>query len=211
MQINWPKKYEGIDAETEEGQIWNECCDEHRKALDEANLRVMDVKWPKKNEEVEFDENHASWGNADDSYEHGYARGHADGYNNAINACRKAVEEAGVVNIPEQELREYLWLNHGHLGLYGDDGEMQCGECSKYGIIDYKRNPLDKVIKAAINARIDVNLNPKKAGVGKVLSVEELSSLLFNEFTKSAMSGGEIDHKKLAVVIHDAMVGKGLV
>ena len=29
----------------------------------------------------------------------------------------------------EQKYRKELWLNHGHHGLYGDDGEMQCIEC----------------------------------------------------------------------------------
>jgi hypothetical protein len=33
-------------------------------------------------------------------------------------------------------LRRLLWLNHGCIGLYGDDGEMQCGQC----LIDFKRD-----------------------------------------------------------------------
>lgn len=42
------------------------------------------------------------------------------------------------LNDLEQEnklLRRLLWNNHGHRGLYGDDGEMQCSECG----IDFKR------------------------------------------------------------------------
>lgn len=35
----------------------------------------------------------------------------------------------------ELTLRRMLWLRHGCLGLYGDDGEMQCGTC----MIDFKR------------------------------------------------------------------------
>lgn len=35
----------------------------------------------------------------------------------------------------ERTLRRLLWLNHGHIGLYGDDGEMQCGQCG----IDFVR------------------------------------------------------------------------
>jgi hypothetical protein len=33
--------------------------------------------------------------------------------------------------IPSTELtlRRLLWLRHGHDGLYGDDGEMQCSRC----------------------------------------------------------------------------------
>ena len=45
-------------------------------------------------------------------------------------APESAIEEIAI-------LRELLWLNHGHLGLYGDDGEKQCGTC----MIDFKRTP----------------------------------------------------------------------
>lgn len=38
----------------------------------------------------------------------------------------------------EKEYRRYMWLHHGHDGLYGDDGEMQCGHC----MLDFKRAPL---------------------------------------------------------------------
>lgn len=60
---------------------------------------------------------------------------------------------------PEEEskLREYLWTSHGHQGIYGDDGEMQCGECMEFGVWDYKRGDLNKVINAAILARDSVN------------------------------------------------------
>lgn len=40
----------------------------------------------------------------------------------------------------EMLLRKLLWLRHGCDGLYGDDGEMQCGRC----LIDFKRmSPAD--------------------------------------------------------------------
>jgi hypothetical protein len=42
----------------------------------------------------------------------------------------------------EKRIREYLWLSHGHKGIYGDDGEMQCAECAPFGAWDYKREPL---------------------------------------------------------------------
>ena len=54
----------------------------------------------------------------------------------------------------EQKYRKELWLNHGHHGLYGDDGEMQCIECHPYGATDYKRDPLDKVEHATFRARM---------------------------------------------------------
>jgi len=56
----------------------------------------------------------------------------------------------------EIKLREYLWLSHEHQGLYGDDGEMQCCECARFGVIDYKREDLEKVILATISARRDI-------------------------------------------------------
>jgi hypothetical protein len=37
----------------------------------------------------------------------------------------------------ELTLRKLLWIRHGCSGLYGDDGEMQCGQC----LIDFKREP----------------------------------------------------------------------
>ncbi len=45
----------------------------------------------------------------------------------------------------EYELRRTLWLNHGHQGLYGDDGEMQCnmGGC----MIDFKRLPWKEILE----------------------------------------------------------------
>lgn len=42
----------------------------------------------------------------------------------------------------DDRLRRVLWLRHGCSGLYGDDGEMQCGACS----LDFKRDPIDKIL-----------------------------------------------------------------
>jgi len=50
------------------------------------------------------------------------------------------------------ELRKMLWLGHGHKGIYGDDGEMQCGECmTEYGFYDWRREPIEE-IKSKIEA-----------------------------------------------------------
>ena len=38
--------------------------------------------------------------------------------------------------------REALWLRHGHEGLYGDDGEMQCGTCVR----DFKRDTPEQIV-----------------------------------------------------------------
>jgi len=47
----------------------------------------------------------------------------------------------------EMQIREFLWLNHGHNGpaLYGDvRGEMQCKACMKW---DYLRTPLKELLQ----------------------------------------------------------------
>jgi hypothetical protein len=43
----------------------------------------------------------------------------------------------------DKALRELLWLRHGCLSLYGDDGEMQCGKC----VIDFKRDTPGQIRK----------------------------------------------------------------
>jgi len=55
----------------------------------------------------------------------------------------------------EFKYRRELWLNHGHEWLYGDDGEMQCSSCMKYGVWDYKRDDLEKIEKAVMLARME--------------------------------------------------------
>lgn len=44
------------------------------------------------------------------------------------------------------KLRYMLWISHGHKGIYGDDGEMQCGECiHEYGFWDWKRTDINEM------------------------------------------------------------------
>ena len=52
----------------------------------------------------------------------------------------------------EQRYRALMWNSHGHQLRYGDDGEMQCGECSQYGCWDYKNAPLKEVEAAYLKA-----------------------------------------------------------
>jgi len=57
----------------------------------------------------------------------------------------------------EMEVRQFMWLGHGHFGVYGDDGEMQCSECgTKYGMWDYKREPIEKVRETHLAARFEL-------------------------------------------------------
>lgn len=51
----------------------------------------------------------------------------------------------------EAKYRRQLWLSHGHTGLYGDDGEMQCGKCRT----DFKRSPLDQIEKLYFDCTLE--------------------------------------------------------
>ena len=64
-------------------------------------------------------------------------------------------------------LRLEWWLNHGHTGLYGDDGEMQCPICPA----DFKRQPLgelEALVSFARNVAMPVF---EVAGNGSSMSV----------------------------------------
>ena len=54
---------------------------------------------------------------------------------------RMAARELRALLAENDKLRELLWLRHGCGGLYGDDGEMQCGRC----ILDFKRDPVEVI------------------------------------------------------------------
>ena len=54
----------------------------------------------------------------------------------------------------EQQLRERLWLGHGHGMLYGDDGEMQCCACK---FKDYKRDDIWELV-AQVDALRDAKM-----------------------------------------------------
>ena len=67
----------------------------------------------------------------------------------ARETLRAALTEARDLGRAERDKeladhRRDLWLSHGHTGLYGDDGEMQCSllpfPC------DFKRDPLPRLV-----------------------------------------------------------------
>lgn len=87
----------------------------------------------------------------------------------------------------ERRIRVYLWLSHGHKGVYGDDGEMQCGECLPFGAYDYKREPLGKLMdvldawglarmKAALAAPPARPLSPPQRNETPMVSEVEVQS-----------------------------------
>ena len=73
-------------------------------------------------------------------------------FREVIDKLKEMEKSAEVKEEAENKiLRKLLWLRHGCEGLYGDDGEMQCGKCR----IDFKRDDIDKIYgifeKAALN------------------------------------------------------------
>lgn len=69
-----------------------------------------------------------------------------------INSATSALDAA--TPDVEYELRKELWLHHGHEGLYGDDGEMQCCKCRPLSY-DYKRAPIDQIINYVGQLRLE--------------------------------------------------------
>lgn len=69
-----------------------------------------------------------------------------------------------VVDDLEMELRQFMWLGHGHTGQYGDDGEMQCVQCAPFGMCDYKREPLSKVRETFRAVQLSRIASPVVAG-----------------------------------------------
>lgn len=57
-----------------------------------------------------------------------------------IKDCFKGYVELADEN---ERLRKLLWLHHGHIHLYGDDGEMQCSDCKPF--LDFKRNSIEEI------------------------------------------------------------------
>lgn len=66
---------------------------------------------------------------------------------NALMDERERIVEQAV----EQRDRYNFWASHGHEGIYGDDGEMQCQECH----VDYKRDAFAIVLAASTKAKLE--------------------------------------------------------
>lgn len=82
----------------------------------------------------------------------------------SVASRRRCQIEALIARIEQQEetirrldgrYRYMMWISHGHSGLYGDDGEMQCGLCAKYGCYDYKNALLAEVEAAYQKANLE--------------------------------------------------------
>jgi len=65
-------------------------------------------------------------------------------------------------------LRKLLWLNHGHTGQYGDDGEMQCAQCFReFGFYDWKRTPVEEIVRKIEHGNLIQSLTRDKATMGE--------------------------------------------
>jgi len=69
------------------------------------------------------------------------------------------------------KLRELLWRNHGHKGMYGDDGELQCSQCAvEYGFYDWRRTDIDEIVAKITDAKMrKFNSMEKKDQQGDLL------------------------------------------
>jgi len=70
-----------------------------------------------------------------------------------------------------QQAREALWLGHGHTGLYGDDGEMQCGLCKP--AVDFKRQPIVELVGA-----LKEEIRRLQQEVGKYIAAQKLIEMV---------------------------------
>ena len=71
-----------------------------------------------------------------------------DAYTRVVDTIAHALADARAE--ADRDWRQALWLGHGHLGLYGDDGEMQCAMCRP--MWDYKRGSIFDTVHAALCA-----------------------------------------------------------
>ena len=83
-------------------------------------------------------------------------------HNKALEARLKEAEEENLLS------RCWMWMNHSHTGMYGDDGEMQCAECFiKYGFFDWKRTPLKEIHERIVRAALKDLLGQKPCYICK--------------------------------------------
>jgi DNA-directed RNA polymerase subunit RPC12/RpoP len=72
------------------------------------------------------------------------------------DACHKAEVKEEETEKEKLQIRKFLWMNHGCglIGLYGDDGELQCNNISEHCPIDFKRDSFNDIEKKLIEGVI---------------------------------------------------------
>jgi len=71
----------------------------------------------------------------------------------------------------EKKLRELLWLNHGCMGLYGDDGEMQCNCAGVHIPIDFKRDSVLEIENKLMSRNLKEPEPEQKIEVGDEVEI----------------------------------------
>lgn len=84
----------------------------------------------------------------------------------------------------DERVRFHLWINHGHNGLYGDDGEMQCNTPPSFA--DFGRDSMDDLLAHCDLARL------RAAPPAERLDVERLRAIYREEY-ELAKGGGSRD------------------
>ena len=102
----------------------------------------------------------------------------------------------------EGEVRQMMWLGHGHMGMYGDDGEMQCSECSKFGMWDYKREPIGKVRETFLAAQMERASKPSDA------KAAERNADLVRHQRSELHDAGLITDEEYAALVADSQSGQ---
>src|SRR5436190_15187897 len=113
-----------------------------------GSLEALIAQWRAKAKEArQWAEECAHW----DGANRHEMRNRAGVYDTCADELATVLRREGLDAETETRLREFLWRGHGHTHQYGDDGEMQCGECIRVGtppfVIDYKRAPLADAIR----------------------------------------------------------------
>ncbi len=74
-------------------------------------------------------------------------------YLNKVMECEAKEKVIAELKAEAREARIFLALNHGHRGIYLDDGEIQCGECKPNW--DYKTPSLLTVSRVAMSVLLE--------------------------------------------------------
>jgi len=70
-----------------------------------------------------------------------------------LRLIRKAWAEIKRLGAEEQKCRKALCFGHGHDGIYGDDGEMQCNIRGGHQYWDFRRTPLHDLCRMIAHER----------------------------------------------------------
>lgn len=100
-------------------------------------------------------------------------------------------DEAAPTREETREIREWLWINHGCpiSSLYGDDGELQCGNGRPHHLpLDFRRQPLLELLQAVVAAGDSHAASQLTALQQEKDSIEEQAQVAYRLFTAELMA-----------------------